>query len=151
MHFKRLLWYWSPVVLWMAFIFWMSTGAFSADNTASVIEPLLFYLFPSISSQQMETVHGALRKCGHLAEYFILGVLLFRAFRGGSVEPATPRSVLPALLVLLLYAAGDEFHQSFVETRTASLIDVGIDAAGGVLAVLACARRHAKRLSQEFD
>ncbi|MGD0662387.1 MAG: VanZ family protein [Syntrophorhabdales bacterium] len=31
-------------------------------------------------------------------------------------------------------SAGDEFHQSFVATRTASITDVGIDTAGGVFA-----------------
>jgi VanZ family protein len=47
--------------------------------------------------------------------------------------------VLSAGLVLLscaAYAASDEFHQSFVPSRTASLRDVTIDLCGATLAVL---------------
>jgi VanZ family protein len=36
---------------------------------------------------------------------------------------------------IVLYASSDEFHQSFVATRTASIIDVGIDTLGGTLAI----------------
>jgi len=126
--------YWFPVLLWMSFIFWMSTGTFSAQNTSLIIEPLLRFLVPSISPETMRMVHGAIRKLGHGIEYFILGILLFRAFRNGSTETRVWRWAFSSLLVAVLYAASDEFHQSFVSTRTASLFDVGIDTVGGILA-----------------
>ena len=37
----------------------------------------------------------------------------------------------------VLYAATDEFHQLFVEGRSGSLFDVGVDAAGALLGVAA--------------
>ena len=43
------------------------------------------------------------------------------------------------MLVGVLYAASDEFHQSFVPGRSPSIVDVGIDSLGvltGILAVL---------------
>ena len=40
---------------------------------------------------------------------------------------------LTALPLCVLYAAGDEFHQSFTEARGPSLVDVGIDTAGALL------------------
>jgi VanZ family protein len=82
----------------------------------------------------MAFIHGIIRKSGHVAEYFILGILLFRAFRSGSNESPGWRSALYSIFIVLLYAAGDEFHQSFVSTRTASLFDIGIDTMGGILA-----------------
>lgn len=126
--------YWIPVLLWMSFIFWMSTGTFSAQNTSLVIEPILRFLMPSISQESVDMIQVAVRKLGHVTEYFILGILLFRAFRGGSKELRSLRWALVSSIVVLLYAVSDEFHQSFIAARTASLVDVGIDTLGGILA-----------------
>ena len=134
MSMKRIFKYWSPVIFWMGFIFWMSTGTFSSDNTSAVIEPLLLLLMPWLSSQRLDVIHEIIRKCAHLTEYFVLGLLLFRAFRSGSSPSRMLRWTLSAGIVVLLYAASDEFHQSFVGSRTPALHDVVIDVAGGVLA-----------------
>ncbi len=142
MTFHRFLKYWCPVILAMAFIFWMSTEAFSSEKTSLIFEPLLRFLFPGMSSQTVGLLHGVIRKCGHVTEYFILGVLLFRAFRGASREGLTRKWVILSLIVIVLYAASDEFHQSFVSSRTASPIDVAIDTAGGVLAQIVSAVAH---------
>ena len=138
----RYLKYWIPVLLWMIFIFWMSTGTFSSQNTVLIVEPILRFLKPSISQEMIALIHKALRKLGHVTEYFVLGFLLFCAFRGDSKELRLPRWVVSAIIVLVFYAAGDEFHQSFVSTRTASLYDVGIDVLGGLIALGLSALLH---------
>ena len=125
--------YWFPVILWMGVIFWMSTGMFSSENTSHIIGPLLDYLFPSISPQAEDLIHGLIRKTGHLTEYFILGLFFFRAFRGESLQKWHLRWTIYAIIGVALYALSDEFHQAFVATRTASIVDVIIDSAGGVL------------------
>jgi len=112
----------------------MSTGTFSAQNTSLIIEPILHFLMPSSSPEKVPMIHGVIRKLGHVTEYFILGILLFRAFRGGSKELRNLRWAFSSFLVVVLYAASDEFHQSFVSTRVASLFDVGSDTLGGILA-----------------
>ena len=132
--FIRYFKYWIPLVLWMSIIFWMSTEEFSEQNTSLVIEPVIRHLMPSISQGKVKMIHWAIRKLAHLAEYFILGILLFRAFRSGSKELRIQRWAFYSILFVVLYAASDEFHQSFVSTRTASLFDVGIDMLGGTLA-----------------
>ncbi|OGP91183.1 MAG: hypothetical protein A2156_02660 [Deltaproteobacteria bacterium RBG_16_48_10] len=126
--------YWAPVILWMGFIFWMSTGTFSAENTSPWVETVLRFLDPEISSQDVSLTHGWVRKAGHVMEYFILGLLLFRAFRGGSTTSWKWRWSIFAVIVVFLWATSDELHQSSLPTRTASVIDAGIDSAGGVLA-----------------
>jgi VanZ family protein len=126
--------YWLPVVLWMCFIFWMSTETFSSQNTFSWIETLLRFWVPKISSQEMAFIHALIRKAAHVVEYFVLGLLLFRTFRGNSTLLWNWRWSFLAVLGVALWAAGDELHQSFVSTRTASAVDVGIDTAGGILA-----------------
>jgi VanZ family protein len=125
---------WSPVIIWLGFVFFMSTGTFSAENTFSVVGPILNFLFPGLSSDRVETIHWIIRKGAHLFEYFILGLLLLRAFRAGSSAEWRWRWCLCAAIGVLLWALGDEFHQLFVPNRTASMRDVGIDTAGGLFA-----------------
>ena len=112
----------------------MSTGTFSSQNTSLIIEPLLRFLMPSITPENMSLTHDVIRKLAHLTEYFILGILLFRAFRSGAEKLQTLKWAFYSFLVVVLYAAGDEFHQSFEAGRTASLLDVGFDTFGGFLA-----------------
>ena len=126
--------YWLPVVFWMCFILWMSTETFSSRNTSALVETILPLLIPEISSQELALIHVFMRKLGHFIEYFILGILFFRAFRGGSTASCSWRWYFFAVTLIVLWAASDEFHQSFVPTRTASIVDVGIDTAGGILA-----------------
>lgn len=133
----RRLKYWLPVFLWMAFIFGMSTGTFSSDTTASILESVVRVILPSISEPELQMMHHAVRKSAHLLEYFVLGLLLFNAFRGGSEEQRVRQWALYSLTFSALYAASDEFHQAFVATRTASLIDVCIDITGSALALCA--------------
>jgi VanZ family protein len=125
---------WFPVFFWMFIIFWMSTGSFSAQNTSRIIEPVLHFLMPWASAHIIEMLHNVIRKCGHFVEYFILGLLLFRSFRSKSGEFGIWRRILYSAIIVVLYAFSDELHQSFVCTRTASVIDVGIDTVGGIFA-----------------
>jgi VanZ family protein len=134
MNFVRNFKYWVPALLWMSFIFWMSTGTFSAENTSWIVEHILGLLMPSLSQEKVDMIHWVIRKLGHVTEYFILGILLFRAFRSGSRELRIRRWAFSSLLVAMLYAVSDEFHQSFVATRTTSCFDVGMDTLGAILA-----------------
>ena len=134
MSFRKRIQYWFPVFLWICFIFWMSTGMFSAQNTYSFFEPLLRFFVPSISQKEINFFHITIRKLAHLTEYFISGLLLFRAFRNGSNKKRAWLWAASSILIIVIIAASDEFHQSFVSTRTASLVDVGIDIFGGFLA-----------------
>ncbi|MDA8084179.1 MAG: VanZ family protein [Nitrospiraceae bacterium] len=127
---------WWPVFLWMAVIFIFSSDLFSASHTSSVIEPVVYALFPGIHQETVETVHEGTRKAGHVIEYLLLGLLLFRALRADSDLKWRYRWAVWTLLLVTGYAASDEFHQSFVASRTSSAFDVLIDAAGGLLAVI---------------
>src|SRR5688572_29328994 len=74
------------------------------------------------------------RKIVHALEYALLCFFLWRALR-----PALPhtRSVVVAFAVTVAYAVTDEVHQSFVEGRNGTPVDVGIDAVGAAAAALA--------------
>ena len=132
MSLRKEVQYWFPVVLWIGFIFWMSTGMFSAENTYLFFEPLLRFFAPSISRERNRCYSYNTTKIAHVTEYFISGILLFRAFRNGSEKKREWIWAFFSLLAVIIIAASDEFHQSFVSTRTASLVDVGIDKYGRI-------------------
>jgi VanZ family protein len=122
----------------MAVIFAASSDAHSYEHSSRFIEPVLHWLFPRMPQAQIEEIHHLIRKCGHLTEYAVLALLLWRAFgqsRNNLPAWSWPR-VGGVLLVVFLYAASDEFHQRFVPTRTPLVSDVLIDTAGGALGLM---------------
>jgi len=132
--------YWLPVVLWMAVIFTGSSDSHSYEHSSLFVEPLLRWLFPQMTQEHIETIHLYIRKCGHLAEYAVLALLLWRALRRPVKNDSRPwvwREAQLALGIVMLYAATDEFHQIFVPERTGLLSDVFIDTAGGAVGLLA--------------
>lgn len=128
----------------MGVIFWMSTGTFSPEHTSEIIVPFLNFLLPGLEPHDIDMIHGLVRKTGHVTEYFLLGILLFTAFRGNSLQNWSLRWTIYALIGVMFYAASDEFHQSLVASRGASLVDVGIDSVGGILAQFAITFRRVK-------
>ena len=141
------LWRYGPLVLWMAFIFFASTGAFAGENTSRIIRPLLLWLFPDISEERIAAVHFITRKVAHFLEYAVLALLAARAFSSSSQPTLRRHWFLISLLLVVLYSLSDEYHQSFVQGRGASIYDSFIDMAGGLTMLLAYAlwrRRKAK-------
>jgi hypothetical protein len=115
----------------MMVIFTASTDLMSAEHTSRFIGPFLRWLIPEISAAGVLAVQLFVRKAAHVTEYAILAALLLRALQGGEARQVL-RSVVAALLLAAIYAALDEFHQSFVVSRTASPIDVMIDICGAI-------------------
>lgn len=138
-----------PLILWMLLISFASTNEFSAVNTSRIIRPLLIWLFPHISEERISLAHFIIRKLAHFAEYSVLGFLAARAFYFSSRRLLRQSWFGAAMLLIMLYALIDEYHQSFVASRSASLVDSAIDIAGGVtaLAVFACLHRRSNASS----
>jgi VanZ family protein len=126
----------APLVIWMGFIFFASTGEFSASNTSRIIGPLLRWLFPNISEEQLTLAHSITRKVAHFAEYAILAWLAARAFSTSSRQMLSRRWFLISLLLVVVYSLSDEYHQSFVPSRTGTIYDSLIDISGGLAALL---------------
>lgn len=136
---RRFIRYWLPAVLWMALIFGGSTGALSAQRTSRFIAPFLRWLKPDIAEESIRTVQFAVRKAGHLGEYAVLAWLLWRLLRKTSPNEPRPwnwREAGVAVLLAALYAATDEWHQSFVPSREGSVVDVLLDTCGASLGML---------------
>lgn len=123
---------WIPVALWMALIFIFSTDGFAAPHTSSFFAPLLSWLVPGIAPETIQILHGLLRKLGHWTEYVILANLLGTTFKAQWLEQSRQRRFNATVIVATLYAISDEWHQSLVPSRSASIVDVLIDSIGAL-------------------
>lgn len=123
----------------MAFVLFASTANFSASNTSRIIRPLLLWLFPNITEPTLLQVHFFVRKCAHFTEYALLALLAARAFRTSSLSALRRSWWLASFALVAVVALTDEYHQSFLPSRTGTIYDSLLDMTGGAtaLAVLA--------------
>ena len=137
MSFNRFIKYCLPLLVWLGLIFLDSTDLMSAEHTSRFIVPFLRWLKPDISPETLASIHFIIRKCAHVGEYAVLGLLLLRA---ATLMTNSKRSIpilyLSVLVVCLIVAAADEFHQTFVASRGASVWDIMIDSSGAILGLL---------------
>ena len=112
------------------------TGGMSASNTSRIVRPLLLWLFPDISEETLLRAHFLVRKAAHFTEYAILAIFAARAFVTSSHEWLRRAWVFATILLIVLYSLSDEYHQSFVASRTGSVYDSLIDIAGGLTALV---------------
>ena len=131
----RFLSRYAPLVAWLAFISFASSDSFSATNTSRIIGPLVLWLFPNTTPHQLDVIHLVVRKLAHFGEYALLGILAARAFRTSPNPTIKRRWLLISLSIIVGYALIDEYHQSFVPSRTASIFDSLIDMSGGLAAL----------------
>jgi VanZ family protein len=124
---------WMPAIAWACLISWLSTDAFSSQNTSAFILPALHWLFPHASAETLDLMHGIIRKMAHLTEYFIFSIFLLQGVRGKD-RGWKLRWTIWAVMIAAAYASFDEFHQSFVSSRTASPWDALLDTVGAAAA-----------------
>lgn len=83
------------------------------------------------------------RKIVHASEYALLCFLWWRALR---TKLDADRALAAAWALATLYAATDEFHQSFVTGRHATPVDVAIDSMGAAVFALLMLRAQRRRV-----
>jgi VanZ family protein len=126
---------WIAAILWLIVIAIESTAWLSSNNTSRLLYPLLHFLF-GVDPVRFEGWHFYIRKGGHVVGYAILSILLFRAWR--ATLPALenikwkPRWANIAILGTALVASLDEWHQSFIPSRTGRWQDVVLDTCAGI-------------------
>jgi VanZ family protein len=126
---------WVPALIWTALVLGFSSGEFSAENTGSLLAPLLIWLFPWITPNQIGVIHALVRKAAHLTEYGILALLWFRTLtRGGGLRVSTGAGL--ALVICVASAIIDESHQATIPSRTGSASDVLLDSVGAAAALV---------------
>ena len=103
---------WGPALLFMALIFYSSSQSDPAPELTSVVWDKL--------------LHGS--------GYALLAFLYARALRGEGL--AVKAVALGAIVLGSLYAASDEFHQSFTPMRTMDIRDWIADSIGSIVGAI---------------
>ena len=127
---------WLPVILWMAFIFVVSS------------QPKA-----SMPHHPNGLFDWGIKKSAHMIEYGILAMLVWRAISGCAGATIRRSQIWLIPLFCIAYAATDEYHQSFVPGRSSSVWDILIDGLGVLLTLVIVSlllKQRARRLSGFF-
>ena len=103
--------FWTPSISWMVLIFTLSSRQ-------------------SIGVEGGFWLNFAIFKTLHVIEYAILTALNMYALIKTFPDKKLPTLAIIATTISILYAMSDEYHQTFVPTRTGQARDVLIDAVG---------------------
>lgn len=127
---KKIIISWLLLILWMAFIFYMSScnGNVSSDQSGTIA----YVLHNILGIDYFDNLIIIIRKCAHVSEFFILGILVINLISKYNVK----HIYLISFIICVLYASSDEFHQLFVPGRSGQVTDVLIDLIGVVLGLL---------------
>lgn len=134
---KKQLISWGLVVVWMGVIFYFSSQVSEDSSELSsgvtqLIVDMIHVILPN-SEINLDTFSFIIRKLAHFTEYFILAVLVMNALGSSGMHR---KHIFIALLICVLYAVSDEFHQMFVPGRGPSVRDVFIDSIGALFGIL---------------
>ena len=125
-------------VLLMLFHF-SGQNATISNGLSGRITAKIFELFHyEYTAQELESLNLVIRKMAHFTLFFLLGFGLTGAIRGIKPSWAVPLAIV--------FGAGcamcDEFHQYFVQGRSASMYDVLLDSCGVIVGTFACYGLH---------
>ena len=128
------------LLLWMTVIFmFSSSGSVKSNDTSGKVISSAISVKDKVTSKEtkpetkkkiVKKLNYSVRKSAHVFEYFILGILSLNVFDAFNVK----RKVLFAIILCILYASSDEFHQIFTG-RTASIIDVLLDSVASIVGI----------------
>ena len=110
-----------------------SSDSFASTETGGVLARLLG---PHVSAETLATINFLIRKAAHVVAYGILGALAWRAAGRAGV----------AMLIVLVVATVDEWHQSTTALRSGSPWDVLLDLAGAAIAISLGLRWQSRRV-----
>jgi VanZ family protein len=138
---RNLLISWIPTVAWLCLLAAFSTDTFSAEHTGNILEKVLHALFGEISRQRFDAIHFLIRKSAHFCSYGALSAFAFFSWRATlpALKAWSARWSGLALLLTLVAASADEFHQSFLPSRTSNPRDVMLDMVGALFFQIAIA------------
>jgi VanZ family protein len=137
---KKEIWKaWLAAILWLILIAIESTDWFSSSNTSRILYPVLHFLF-NVDPVRFEVWNFYIRKTGHVCGYFGLSLLLYRSWRATIPLAERRRWSVKwsrvALFMTVLVACLDEWHQTYIPSRTGTVKDILLDSSAAVLAQL---------------
>ncbi len=139
----------------MGLIAFESTNWLSSAHTGSFLYYWMVKLFGPINPLWFETFHHYVRKTGHVFGYAMLSFLLFRAWRATLPRVDLTRWSIHwagiAWLMTVFVASLDEWHQTFLPSRTGTIRDVYLDSTAALamqIILWLSLRRHTFHVSR---
>lgn len=117
------------LVLWMVGVFALSQQNGSESGSLSNKVALFF---TGGDAESAETLEPVIRKVAHMTEYAI-GAMIFYGILVTYPKVSKRAKIISTLAFIVIYAGLDEWHQSFIDSRNGSYVDVLIDTFGGIL------------------
>lgn len=119
---KKHIWIVITILYCAAIFITTASPSMTGNSTKSFIAEIL-----KLTPEQAATLNFLFRKSVHLCAFGVLALLIYQCFD-------REKYVWPWILTIV-YAATDELHQAFIPSRTGSIIDVGIDSLGAIIAL----------------
>lgn len=127
---------WILIFVWMAVIFLFSSqsGEESSQLSEGFLRKFILCFLPDgISMDTVELLEYIVRKCAHMTEYAVLGILISLQIRMYGMFRSEAGKIMAAAGFVMAYAATDEFHQLFIGGRNGQFMDILIDTCGGII------------------
>ncbi len=131
---------WVPAIVWLILIAIESTPLLSFQNTGHWLYRVVAFLLGTANASDIRLVNRIIREMGHVTGYAVLSWLLFRAWRAtlrgleGQAWAISWSAI--AFVMTAAVASLDEWHQTFLASRTGSIHDVYLDSAAALAAQL---------------
>ena len=111
------------------------SGSLSKEITEEVTKNIIYVqkLEESEKERVLIKVEHYIRKLAHFSLYLVVGFLTMCLM--STYELKEIRRIFISLIVGIIYATSDEFHQIFIQDRSSSIVDVGIDSCGVLVGI----------------
>ena len=129
------------LILWMILIFCFSNQR--ADDSSKLSDGVIVKvasifvkdnLTDNKKDELIDKYTFIIRKTAHFSVYLILGILSINLLSSFNIK----RIIMFSSLFCFIYACTDEFHQLFIDGRSAEIKDVLIDSFGSLTSILLC-------------
>lgn len=115
------------VIVWMSLIFILSSSNSNESNEQS--GRIVTFISQIFNISNIEMLNYVIRKIAHITEFFVLGILVMNLIH------CYNKKTYIAIILCIIYAISDEFHQSLVPGRSPQIYDVLIDTVGSSLGI----------------
>ena len=125
------------ITIWMILIYTLSnmdsyqSNRISKKSISKAIEITEKTEKKEVQYKIVKTLNYPIRKIMHMFLYFILAILVFHLI--GMIQKNKSLSIIITIIICLIYASLDEYHQTFILGRTGQIKDVGIDMIGTII------------------
>lgn len=126
------------ILIWMTAVFMFSgQNGNESQGTSDVVTEKIVDIadaYFGITVKSLDIASFLVRKCAHFLIYFLGGILIYNFVRTYHLK--NRYLIVISIICGIIYACFDEFHQYFVDGRSAQFRDVLIDASGIIISII---------------